>query len=271
MSVLPRERGRGRLRDDGAGPGIWAPISYLLMGLVAVLVFAAARPPDPVNAIVPDDGPDAAAILELVDEQSEFVRQWAAAISMLCSDAVLQAEGIAPDCGSGMISLGDDLFDSSDRNQLTEDGIRKLHIGMDIMLRSLRSAPLVWNALEAIELRGHADPRARRDPYVTNMRASQQRPMSIMFYLISDWALSERDREDLQNLLVLSAASHSRPPRTCPERSNECYPYWRRVEISPRLKSPHLLAQLDGFQRGVRELIPAPDDSTATSTATGRR
>ena len=124
------------------------------------------------------------------------------------------------------------------------------------MLRRLRAHPIAWKHLESIELRGHADPRALRDPYVTNMRVSQKRPMAIMFYLISDWGLSDRDRTDLQRLLVLSAASYSRPPKSCPEPSRECYPYWRRVEIIPHMSEVDLRTRMDGFIRQLQELVP---------------
>jgi hypothetical protein len=78
-----------------------------------------------------------------------------------------------------------------------------------------------------------------------------------MFYLISDWALSERDRRDLERLLVLSAASHSRPPAACPERTNDCYPFWRRVEITPRLRDAELADELARFTDDLEALVPA--------------
>ena len=261
MSRAPRRR-----RDQSEGDGLlWAPVATLLAGLLAVILFIAALPHDERPLPVENDGRDAA-IRKLVEEQAELDGRWGEAISALCNDTVLQAEGLAPDCLSGAITFGDALFDDGAESQLTEEGIRKLHLAIAALLRNLRSDEAVWNNLESIELRGHADPRARRDPYVTNMRVSQRRPMSIMFYLISDWALSERDRTDLQQLLVLSAASHSRPPKSCPERSNECFPFWRRVEIIPRAKDAQLRRRLHSFLGKLQDLLPEPVPDPTGST-----
>jgi hypothetical protein len=195
----------------------------------------------------PPDEQELDRVRALVDDFAPATRAWRETLLELCADPLLQAEGVAPDCRTGTITFGDDLFDESGDVQLTEEGIRKLHLAISALLRNLRSHESVWNELESIELRGHADPTARRDPYVTNMRVSQKRPLAIMFYLISDWGLSERDRDDLERLLVLSAASHSRPPASCPERTRACYPYWRRVEITPRLKSAATMQSVNTF------------------------
>jgi len=249
-------RREGRHRSDRSS-GSWdllSPIAYLGAGLAAIFVLIAAAPNAPPRPEEKSDRDEA--LRDLIAEQTELPRHWREAMQMLCDDPVLQAEGIAPDCLSGTITLGDSFFDQSDRVELNEEGIRRLHLAIDATLRALRSRPLVWQSLESIELRGHADPRARRNPYLTNMRVSQRRPMAIMLYLISDWALSERDRSDLERLLVLSAASYSRPPRSCPERSNECYRYWRRVEITPRLSDASLAADQARFTDELTALLP---------------
>jgi outer membrane protein OmpA-like peptidoglycan-associated protein len=235
----------------------WGPIVYLLGALAAVLVLVAAVPHEPpaVSALA-DDEDNVETIRELLAKDGELASQWRRAMNDFCNDPILQAEAVAPDCASGTVTFGEELFDRASDAQLTEEGIRKLHLAIDSMLRNLRAQPLAWQGLESIELRGHADPRARRDPYVTNMRVSQQRPMSLMFYLISDWALSERDRTDLERLLVLSAASFSRPPKSCPERTRECYPFWRRVEITPRMMDAQLMSRLRLLVDGVEALLP---------------
>ena len=245
---------RGGSRDaDAAGGEMWAPIAYLLAGLLSILVLIAALPGEPRPA--PTDPGAFDEIQRLIEGQASPMQHWRAALRQLCSDPLLQAEGIAPDCSSGTITFGDDLFDDSGEVQLTEEGIRKLHLAISALLRNLRANDAVWENIESIELRGHADPLARRDPYVTNMRVSQKRPLAIMFYLISDWALSQRDRDDLEDLLVLSAASHSRPPESCPERTRACYPYWRRVEITPRLKTTMAVDHVNRFLDSLSDLL----------------
>jgi outer membrane protein OmpA-like peptidoglycan-associated protein len=250
---VARRPGRRKGRDS-AGAGDWlAPVAYLGAGLAAVFLLIAALPAQP-----PDTSADEArdeALGELVDELAELPEEWRATMQTLCADPVLQAEGVAPDCRSGTIILGDDLFDGESSTQLNEEGIRKLHLAVGLMLRTLRNTQWVWPSLESIELRGHADPRAKREPYLTNMRVSQRRPMAVMLYLVSDWALAEHDRHDLERLLVLSAASHSRPPKSCPEMTNECYRYWRRVEITPHLRDASLAEAQATFGDQARSLL----------------
>ena len=242
----------------------WAPIACLLAGLVAVGALVAALPQPPPSG--PQQvGPEREALGSQLAKSEEAVRQWRAAIEDLCKDATLRAEELAVDCQTGAVTFGDELFDPDDTTQLGGEGIRKLHLAMTAVLSNLRSYPRAWQNLESIELRGHADPRARRDPYVTNMRVSQQRPMSIMLYLISDWGLSEQDRSDLQRLLVRSAASHSRPPRRCPERTRECYPFWRRVEIIPRMRVSALQTSVQQMSRQLIDLLEHRADRSAAS------
>ena len=241
-------------RDGSSAEGsFWAPLAVLLAGVLCVMVFVAALPRE---RAVDDESLRRGAELEArIAEQASFPSHWRETIQSLCGDPVLQAEGIAPDCETGTITFGDDLFGESGAVELTEEGIRKLHYAISSLLRNLRRHEDVWNRIESIELRGHADPRATRDPYVTNMRVSQQRPLSVMLYLISDWALSERDRRDLERLLILSAASHARPPESCPERTNECYGFWRRVEITPQLRGADLANEADRFADELTRLV----------------
>ncbi|MAJ59079.1 MAG: hypothetical protein CBC48_03255 [bacterium TMED88] len=253
---------RGRPRgSDPRRPteeGSWlAPLAALAVGALCLLfLFAARSTPAPANQSAPDI--NAERLRERVDEEALFAVHWQQMTGNLCSDPVLQAEGIAADCRTGTITFGDDLFDEDEATQLTEEGIRKLHYAIDGLLRNLRAHPDVWERIESIELRGHADPRARRDPYVTNMRVSQQRPLAIMFYLISDWALSERDRDDLERLMILSAASYSRPPESCPDRNNECYSFWRRVEITPRLRGAQIVDEHRRFNQELSRIAGEP-------------
>jgi len=254
---MPKRHGRSGRAGDQTGAQLWAPIAYLMAGLLGVMVFVAALPRgiEPVDAPPPDPS-EQAVLRERVSGLSDFSAQWNETLESLCTDPVLLEEGIGADCETGTITLSDDLFDEVATVQLTEEGIRKLHQGISTLLRSLRSHEAVWDRIESIELRGHADPRALRDPYLTNMRVSQERPMAVMFYLISDWGLSERDRRDLERLLILSAASHSRPPTACPEATSECFPFWRRVEMTPRLRESALTREMGRFTSEFDTLFP---------------
>jgi len=106
---------------------------------------------------------------------------------------------------------------------------------MTTYLARLRRLPAIWESLEAIEIRGHTDPRAIRNPYATNMVGSQQRALAVLLFLVGPDGLPELDRIDLERLAMVSGASFSRPPASCPERNRECYAAWRRVEIRPVL------------------------------------
>lgn len=250
---MSRRPDRSRRTDEPGEALIWAPIAYLLAGLLCMLVFVAALPraDDAREAPLPVE----ANLRDRVDEPTSEPSLWSATLESICEDPALQSEGLAVDCETGTITFGDDLFDAASTVQLTEEGIRKLHLAIGSLLRSLRRHDAVWDRVEAIELRGHADPRALRDPYLTNMRISQERPMAIMYYLISDWGLSERDRRDLERLLILSAASHSRPPADCPEPTTECFPAWRRVEITPRLRVSEEADEMPRFRTGMESLL----------------
>ena len=251
---MARPARRAAPRGEGS---FLAPLAVLGIALLGVFLLVAARS----NSIHPqpsEAGLDPEKFRSAVDRAALFPDHWQEVMGNLCGDPALQAEGIAADCSNGTITFGDHLFDQDETTQLTEEGIRKLHYAIDALLRNLRTHPDVWERLESIELRGHADPRARRDPYVTNMRVSQQRPLAVMFYLISDWALSERDRRDLERLMVLSAASHSRPPASCPERTSECYPFWRRVEITPRLKGALIVDERQNLTNELIRMTPDP-------------
>ncbi len=248
----PRRRPRGLGRDESE---IWAPLALLLAGVLAVLVLVAALPGRQREPEVPPPRKTDAQLLALLDRELVIAERWQTALGDLCDDPELQVEGLSPHCRTGTIVIGDDLFDPDDAALLTDEGIRKLHVAMEKLLAGLRADPMVWNSLEAIELRGHADPRAQRDPYRTNMAISQRRPMAIMNSLIRQFGLSERDRIDLERLMVLSAASYSRPPASCPERTRECYPYWRRVEIIPRLDGSARRLDHERFVRRLVEIL----------------
>ena len=102
-----------------------------------------------------------------------------------------------------------------------------------------------------------------RDPYITNLVGSQQRPLGVLLFLVGPDGLSQLDRDDLQRLAIVSAASFSRPPESCPEQSRECYPEWRRVEIRPILSESLRRDDWSRTLEGVRVTVDRLDAERA--------
>jgi outer membrane protein OmpA-like peptidoglycan-associated protein len=152
-------------------------------------------------------------------------------LATLCREPRLLRAGLGPSCGEGIRGLDDETFFDPELRELHPEGKRRLRIAIPILLDALRESERIWEQLEVIEVRGHADPRARRDPYVTNLGASQARAMTVLLFLTSDPQLREKDRRDLRRLAVSSGASHSRPPADCRVRSPKCDTQAKRVEI----------------------------------------
>lgn len=222
----------------------WAGIAILLGAALVVVVLAGSRfpgssslagvsgssspgtlaPVDPTPAVLDAIAPSAQALIEVE-----------AAFASLCNDAMLIALDLDPDCETGAIILADERFDGFGGAALTPDSAEDVAAAMRIYLARLQELPALWDSLDAIEFRGHSDPRAVRDPYVTNLVGSQQRPLGVLLHLVEEGVLSDASREALQKLAVVSGVSFSRPPATCPERKRECYSEWRRVEIRPLL------------------------------------
>jgi flagellar motor protein MotB len=133
------------------------------------------------------------------------------------------------------MTLYDELFEGYGKAKLGPVAQEDVVAAMTTYLSRLRQLPAIWESLDAIEIRGHTDPRAVRDPYATNLVGSQQRALGVLLFLVGPDGLSESDRIELQRLAVVSGVSFSRPPATCPERDRKCYTEWRRVEIRPVL------------------------------------
>lgn len=108
-----------------------------------------------------------------------------------------------------------------------------LPAAMRIHLARLRDLPTLWSTLESIEIRGHADPRATREPYKTHLVGSQQRLLGVLLFFPGAGGLEDRDREGLERFTVVYGVSFSRPPVTSPEQRRECYAEWLHVEIRP--------------------------------------
>jgi len=205
-----------------------------MLGLaaVAVLAFSSGAPAgqpqptpvDPTEAVL-------ASLLTAEGALAEIER----AFDGLCREPVLLALELEPDCETGAITLKDSLFGEHGDSQLKPEAREDIRAAVSTYLERLRRMPALWESLEAIEIRGHTDPRAIRDAYSTNLVGSQQRALGVLLFLVGPEGLSDHDRDDLERLATVSGASFSRPPESCSERSRECYPAWRRVEIRPVL------------------------------------
>ena len=218
--------------DTGFGDW-WAAIAVLALaaaGLGALSGGSDAPPPSPAIDPLPPR-----AVLESLTEAEESLAAVERVFEGLCQDPVLLALELAPDCETGVMTLSDDHFDGFGSAELGREAREDVRAAFRIYLRRLRRAPEIWQSLEAIEIRGHSDPRATRSPYTTNLVGSQQRPLGVLFFLTSAQGLGDRDRADLERLAVVSGASFSRPPASCPEATRECFSEWRRVEIRPVL------------------------------------
>jgi outer membrane protein OmpA-like peptidoglycan-associated protein len=218
--------------DSGLGEW-WAAIAVL--ALAAAALGALSGGTDSPTPRVEIDPLSPQEILESLTEAEESLAAVERAFEGLCQDPVLLALELAPDCETGVMTLTDGHFAGFGSAELGREAREDVRAAFRIYLRRLRRAPEIWQSLEAIEIRGHSDPRATRSPYTTNLVGSQQRPLGVLFFLTSPEGLADRDRADLERLAVVSGASFSRPPASCPEATRECYPAWRRVEIRPVL------------------------------------
>ena len=243
---------RNRGSESGHGDGIgewWAAIGVIALIALAIVSLTGSAGPRleiPVTA--------APGILESLNPAQRSLDAVGAAFQSLCQEPVLLALELEPDCKSGVITLADDLFEGYGSAQLGPVAEEDLTAAMTTYLARLRKMPAIWGRLEAIEIRGHTDPRAVRNPYATNLVSSQQRALGVLLVMIESDDLSESDRLDLQRLAVVSGVSFSRPPADCPERSRACYAQWRRVEIRPVLSE---LLRRDDWSRTVQAVRDA--------------
>ncbi len=217
------------LGESGLGEW-WAAIAVLAVAALAVVALSGSAQPEPSPEPRPDPTPDLLAAIEPATTSLSAIE---AGLRSLCQAPVLLALELEPDCETGVITISDPLFAGFGSAELSPEGAEDLRAAMRVYLSRLRKLPALWNALEAIEFRGHSDPRAARRPYTTNMYDSQQRPLGVLIFLVGRDGLASKDRSDLERLAIVSGASFSRPPASCPERTRECYPHWRRVEIRP--------------------------------------
>jgi outer membrane protein OmpA-like peptidoglycan-associated protein len=208
----------------------WAAIAVLTFAALAIVSLTGSSEPTVRTDV--DRMPSILASLQPAEQSLDAIES---AFASLCQEPVLVALEFVPDCETGIITLSDELFDGYGSAQLGSIAREDVAAAMTIYLSRLRRLPAIWESLEAIEIRGHTDPRAIRNPYATNMVGSQQRALDVLLFLVGPDGLADSDRVDLERLATVSGTSFSRPPTSCPERTRNCYPEWRRVEIRPVL------------------------------------
>lgn len=216
-------------RHDGFGEW-YAAIAVIALVAMAIVSLMGSAEPHAENPI--DTTPR---ILASLNPAQRSLAAIESSFESLCREPVLLALELEPDCESGVITLSDDLFVGYGRTELNPVAQEDVAAAMTAYLSRLRRLPAIWESLDAIEIRGHTDPRAVRDPYSTNMVGSYRRALGVLLFLVGPDGLSEPDRNELRRLAVVSGVSFARPPAACPDRSRECYPEWRRVEIRPVL------------------------------------
>jgi flagellar motor protein MotB len=219
-------------RADGFGE--WgAAIAVIALAAMAIVSLTGSAGPLSDGGFGIDPTPRILALLRPAERSLDAVES---AFESLCHEPVLVALELEPDCESGVIVLPDELFEGKGSAAKLSPGAREdVAAAMTTYLSRLQRLPAIWESLEAIEIRGHADPSALRNPYSTNLIGSQQRALNVLLFLVGPNGVSVADQKDLQRLAVVSGVSFARPPATCPERSRECYSAWRRVEIRPVL------------------------------------
>lgn len=190
-----------------------------------------------------------------VQEELEQLRTWKQAILRLCTNARLAEVGVRVDCETGAIELPDKVFFEFNQQDLTEDGKARLRDAIPIILQELRKSPKLWERIDVIEVRGHADPVVRFGrAYETNLAKSQGRAYGVLEFLTSDGALAAEDRNWLKTRGVASGAANERPPLECPDRAREeCHEGMRRVELLLGFADEDIRKRFNGLLTKVEE------------------
>jgi len=231
QAASTRRSGGSRTPGDGFAQW-WAAIAIVSVAVMGVLILGGGtqsrRPAS-------SDNEASRAILASLQTAEHALAEIDQSFETLCKEPVLVALELEPDCESGAITLGDELFADGGGTQLKPRAREDVVAAMTTYLERLRQMPAIWESLEAIEVRGHADPRALRNAYQTNLVGSQQRAIGVLLMLVGPDGVSADHRGDLERLATVSGASYSRPPASCPDAVRECFGQWRRVEIRPVL------------------------------------
>ena len=88
----------------------------------------------------------------------------------------------------------------------------------------LSDLPALWSTLESIEIRGHAYPRATREPYKTHLVSSQQHSLGVLLFLAGDSGLGAGTAR-IWNGSLSSLAYRSRARRS-PAPSKDANAMW---------------------------------------------
>ncbi len=220
-----------------AGGGDPAGDNWIVLGAIALALVAVA-------AVSGGSGPGFGRggldprqlILETVAPAERSLAAVEAAFAALCQEPVLIGLELEPDCETGVITLPDSYFTGYSNPRIRPEAREYIAAAMTTYLTRLRQLPALFESLEAIELRGHSDPRTTRGGYAANLAGSQQRALATLVFLVGPSGVAaDADRADLERLAVVSGSSYSRPPVDCPEPTRECLARWRRVEIRPVL------------------------------------
>lgn len=232
-------RFRGRTSDAECSPSglrgdlfgeSWVTLGALAFGLLALTAAVSRFGPADLERAVREAGAPEVATSE---RSSDVVEKVYAAI---CAEPALVVLELERDCATGVVTLPDAYFTPGSHPRIRHEAREYLVSAVTTYLGRLRESPELWERLEAIELRGHADPFAARGQYATNLIVSQRRAEAVVLFLLGPGGIpAEADRRDLERLAVVSGSSFSRPPAACPESTAACLPYWRRVEIRPVL------------------------------------
>ncbi len=239
----------------------WIVLSATALAVVAVAAFTGGSG----RGIGPGGVDPRPAILEAVITAERSLAEVEAAFAALCQEPVLIGLELEPDCETGVITLPDNYYVlARGTPRIRPEAREYIAAAMTTYLNRLRQLPALFDSLEAIEIRGHADPRSERGGYPASLTASHQRALATLLFLVGPTGVSaEADRTELERLAIVSGSSVSRPPADCPEPTAECLARWRRVEIRPVLSESlrrgdwaRTIESLRGVTAGLREAEP---------------
>jgi outer membrane protein OmpA-like peptidoglycan-associated protein len=231
-----REDREGARRASGRGGSAGDP--WIVLGAIALaLVTVAAVSGGAGRGFGPGGFDPRQLMLEAVVPAERSLAEIESAFATLCQEPLLIGLELEPDCATGVITLPDSYFATGRGTPRIRPEAREyIAAAMTTWLNRLRQLPALYDSLEAIEIRGHGDPRSIRGGYPTSLAASHQRALATLLFLVGPNGVSaETDRIDLERLAVVSGSAYSRPPADCPEPTAECLVRWRRVEIRPVL------------------------------------
>lgn len=218
---------------SGAGGDPWILLGAIALALVTVAAVSGGAG----RSSGPGGFDPRRLVLETVIPAERSLAEIEAAFATLCQEPLLIGLELEPDCATGVITLPDSYFvPGRGTPRIRPEAREYIAAAMTTWLNRLRQLPALFDSLEAIEIRGHGDPRSIRGGYSASLAVSQQRALATLLFLVGPNGVSaETDRIDLERLAVVSGSAYSRPPVDCPEPTPECLVQWRRVEIRPVL------------------------------------